>query len=111
MIDHTIGTDKGYFMTLARSNVQRPGSRAWLTAKEVRNQNQPRCMSFWYILNEPFIDNIGPSLGALAVYVKTMDRNNAIIMTPIWKLYNHQGPEWRYAQTVINEVNYTVSLS
>lgn len=61
------------------------------------------------MLNEPFIDNIGPSLGALAVYVKSFDKNNAVVMRPVWKLYNHQGPEWRHAQTVINEINYTVS--
>jgi len=47
LLDHTFGTDKGYFMTLARSNVQRPGTRAWFTSKEVRNQAQTRCMSFW----------------------------------------------------------------
>ncbi|KAL0267745.1 UNVERIFIED_CONTAM: hypothetical protein PYX00_009926 [Menopon gallinae] len=106
--DHTLGTEKGYFMTLAKSNIQRPGSRAWLVSKEIRAQTKPRCLSFWYMLNEPFIDNIGPSLGALAVYVKTFDKNNAVVMTPVWKLYNHQGPEWRHAQTVINEINYTV---
>jgi hypothetical protein len=52
-----------------------------------------------FVLNEPFIDNTGPSLGSLAVYTK----NANSVMTPIWRLYNHQGPEWRYAQALIPE--------
>ena len=52
-----------------------------------------------FVLNEPFIDNTGPSLGSLTVYTK----NAKSVMTPVWRLYNHQGPEWRYAQAPIPE--------
>jgi hypothetical protein len=52
-----------------------------------------------FVLNEPFIDNTGPSLGSLTVYTK----NAKSVMTPVWRLYNHQGPEWRYAQALIPE--------
>ena len=59
------------------------------------------CISLFdrFVLNEPFIDNTGPSLGSLTVYTK----NAKSVMTPVWRLYNHQGPEWRYAQAPIPE--------
>nr|CAD7575255.1 unnamed protein product [Timema californicum] len=95
----------GFFMTLARSNVQRPGSRAWFASHKLKASSLPLCVSFWFVLNEPFIDNTGPSLGSLSVYVKMLDKNGNIQMAPIWRLYNHQGPEWRYAQAVIQEIN------
>lgn len=61
-------------------------------------------------MNEPFIDATGPSLGALTVYVKTTDKDNNgnLIMKPIWRLYNHQGPDWQYAQALINDPNDSV---
>lgn len=59
-------------------------------------------------MNEPFVESPGPSLGSLAIYTKTFDKNNVAIITPKWKLYNHQGPDWKFAQAFINEVNYTV---
>lgn len=63
-------------------------------------------------MNEPFIDNTGPSLGALAVYTKIMDKTGSMTMTPVWRLYNHQGPEWRYAQALIQEASdYNVSIA
>jgi len=31
-------------------------------------------------------------------------------MKPIWRLYNHQGPDWQYAQALIKEPNDAVSL-
>ncbi|PNF30522.1 hypothetical protein B7P43_G09951 [Cryptotermes secundus] len=97
--DHTLGSEKGFLMALARNNVQRPGSRAWFSFQEMKATTLPQCMSFWFVLNEPFIDNTGPSLGSLTVYTK----NANSVMTPIWRLYNHQGPEWRYAQALIPE--------
>ncbi|XP_039298033.1 MAM and LDL-receptor class A domain-containing protein 1-like [Nilaparvata lugens] len=98
--DHTLGSEKGYLMTLARSTVQRPGSRAWFTSRDLKQGTGPRCLSFWFIMNEPFIDNTGPSLGALTVYVKASDKEGGALK-PVWRLYNHQGPEWQYAQASI----------
>lgn len=118
--DHTLGTEKGYLMTLARSTVQRPGSRGWFTSRDFRTASvnpsvpstSPRCISFWYVMNEPFIDATGPSLGALTVYVKTTDKDNNgnLIMKPIWRLYNHQGPDWQYAQALINDPNDSIVI-
>ncbi|XP_024085884.1 MAM and LDL-receptor class A domain-containing protein 1-like isoform X4 [Cimex lectularius] len=102
--DHTLGTEKGYLMTLARSTVQRPGNRAWFTSRDLKPASGPRCLSFWFIMNEPFIDNSGPSLGALTIYTKKGIENDSP-MKPVWRLYNHQGPEWQYAQAPIAEPN------
>ncbi|XP_075219109.1 MAM and LDL-receptor class A domain-containing protein 1-like isoform X2 [Lycorma delicatula] len=98
--DHTLGSEKGYLMTLARSTVQRPGSRAWFTSRDLKPVTGPRCLSFWFLMNEPFIENTGPSLGALTIYVKSTEKE-ATTMKPVWRLYNHQGPEWMYAQASI----------
>lgn len=54
-------------------------------------------------MNEPFIDSTGPSLGALSVYTKSPNGNSD--MKPVWRLYNHQGPEWQYAQALIQNPN------
>ncbi|PSN54331.1 hypothetical protein C0J52_10678 [Blattella germanica] len=80
-----------------------PRSRAWFTFQDIKPANTPQCMSFWFVLNEPFIDNTGPSLGSLTVYTRYFERNGNANMTPVWRLYNHQGPEWRYAQAMIPE--------
>ncbi|CAH1392773.1 unnamed protein product [Nezara viridula] len=102
--DHTLGTEKGYLMTLARSTVQRPGTRAWFTSRDLKPSISTRCLSFWFIMNEPFIDNAGPSLGALTIYTKSGMESDAP-MKPVWRLYNHQGPEWQYAQALIQDPN------
>jgi len=62
-------------------------------------------------MNEPFIDTTGPSLGALSIYLRSNDNTGSTIMKPIWRLYNHQGPDWQYAQALIKEPNDAVSLS
>jgi hypothetical protein len=42
-------------------------------------------------------------LGALAVYTKVIGGDGAPMLTPVWKLYNHQGPDWRYAQALVQQ--------
>lgn len=60
-------------------------------------------------MNEPFIDTTGPSLGALSIYLRSNDNTGGNIMKPIWRLYNHQGPDWQYAQALIKDPNDAVS--
>lgn len=60
-------------------------------------------------MNEPFIDTTGPSLGALSVYLRSNDNTGGTVMKPIWRLYNHQGPDWQYAQALIKDPNDAVS--
>lgn len=62
------------------------------------------------MLNEPFIDTTGPSLGALTVFVRPLDKGGMVSpppgpMRPVWRLYNHQGPEWRFAQAQVLDSN------
>lgn len=63
-------------------------------------------------MNEAFIDTTGPSLGALTVYSRSNERdgNGNFVMKPAWKLYNHHGPDWQYAQAPINDPNDAVSF-
>lgn len=60
-------------------------------------------------MNEPYIDTTGPSLGALSVYLRSTDNTGGTVMKPIWRLYNHQGPDWQYAQALIKDPNDAVS--
>lgn len=62
-------------------------------------------------MNEPFIDTTGPSLGALSIYLRSVDNTGGTVMKPIWRLYNHQGPDWQYAQALIKDPNDAVSSS
>lgn len=63
-------------------------------------------------MSEPFIDTSGPSLGALALYTKTNDRDSGgnLVLKPVWRLYNHQGPDWQYAQATIQDPASAVSF-
>ena len=51
---------------------------------------------------EPIVDNTGPNLGKLAVWSRTRDRDDNVVMTPLWRLQNGQGPSWKYAQANID---------
>lgn len=61
-------------MSLSRNSVQRAGDRAFLTSLEVPGSDRPKCLSFWYYMYEPIVDNTGPNLGKLAVWVQSFDR-------------------------------------
>jgi len=50
-------------------------------------------------MNEPFIDPAGPSLGSLSVIIRGASMGSE--KATAWRLYNNQGPEWKYAQTAI----------
>lgn len=67
----------------------------------VKLQNKKR--HFRFLMNEPYIDSSGPSLGALTIFIKTSAGENDAVMKPVWRLYNHQGPDWQYAQAFIPE--------
>ena len=80
-----------------------------LMSKDLPGSSEPQCVSFWYYMYEPIVDNTGPNLGKLAVWIRTFDRNDNLVMTPIWRLQNGQGPTWQYAQARIeSETNYQV---
>ena len=109
LTDHTTGTKDGYYLMLSRSAVQRAGNRALLISKEMTGSEENMCMSFWYYMYEPIVDNSGPNLGKLSVWTRNFDRNDNIVLTPVWRLQNGQGPSWKYAQVKIKATsNYQV---
>ena len=43
-------------------------------SRDLPGSMQSQCISFWYYMYEPIVDNTGPNLGKLAVWVRTFDR-------------------------------------
>ena len=62
-------------MSLSRSSVQRAGDRGFLISREVAAKGgDAQCLTFWYYMYEPIVDNTGPNLGKLAVWTRAFDR-------------------------------------
>ncbi len=63
-------------MSLSRSNVQKAGDHAVLISREVAaaSISGPQCVAFWYYMFEPIVDNTGPNLGKLSVWIKEIDK-------------------------------------
>ena len=40
----------------------------------IAGSSRAQCLSFWYFMYEPIVDNTGPNLGKLAVWTRTFDR-------------------------------------
>nr|CAH0101640.1 unnamed protein product [Daphnia galeata] len=116
--DHTTYTGKGYVMSPARSPVQRPSDRAWLYSRPFNvsaGKVDMRCLTFWYLMNEPIIDPAGPSLGSLRIYTRTEDKFSGLPllgqMVVIWRLQNHQGGLWKMGRALIQQTgNYRVVI-
>jgi len=109
LTDHTTGTENGFFMQLSRDNIQKAGDRAFFVSRELNGTTVPKCMSFWYYMYEPIVDTTGPNLGKLAIWTRTIDRNDNLVMTPVWRLHNGHGPTWSYAQTrITTDTKYQV---
>ena len=64
----------GYYISLSRNSVQRAGDRAFYASQEIKGSSEAKCLSFWYYMYEPIVDNTGPNLGKLAVWTKSYDR-------------------------------------
>ncbi|XP_023328229.1 MAM and LDL-receptor class A domain-containing protein 1 [Eurytemora carolleeae] len=102
LADHTTGTDLGFFIQLSKDNLQKAGDRAFFVSRELEGSSIPRCLSFWFYMYEPIVDNTGPNLGKLAVWTRTIDSEDNLVMTPVWRLHNGFGPSWAFAQTQIS---------
>ena len=72
--DHTTGDPNGYYISLSRDTVQQPGDRGMLMSRDLPGSSTSQCISFWYYMYEPIVDNTGPNLGKLAVWIRTFDR-------------------------------------
>jgi len=101
LTDHTTGSQDGFFMQVSRDSIQRAGDRAFLVSREMEGTNKPRCVSFWYYMYEPIVDTTGPNLGKLAIWTRTIDRQDRLVMTPVWRLHNGRGPSWQYGQAQV----------
>jgi len=102
LTDHTTGIESGFFMQLSRESIQRAGDRAFFVSREMEGSSRPRCMSFWYYMYEPIVDTAGPNLGKLAMWTRTINRDDRLVMTPVWRLHNGHGPSWRYGQAQVS---------
>ena len=100
--DHTTGSQGGFFIQLARDNVQKAGDRAFFVSQEMDGSSRPRCMSFWYFMYEPIVDTTGPNLGKLSIWTRTIDTSDQLVMTPVWRLSNGHGPSWHFGQAQVS---------
>lgn len=101
LTDHTTGTEGGFFMQVTRENIRSAGDRAFLVSREMDGSSRPRCMSFWYFMYEPIVDTTGPNLGKMAIWTRTINRQDQLVMTPVWRLHNGAGPSWQYGQAQV----------
>lgn len=91
-VDHTLGTDKGFYMS-AQLWKQPSGS----TGSMVTKVNQPtpghgECWMFWYHMD-------GTNVGSLNIYVQEL--RNARSHTPVWSMSGDQGKQWRHGRVSI----------
>ncbi|KAJ9586122.1 hypothetical protein L9F63_020234, partial [Diploptera punctata] len=89
-----------YFLNLGRKLLQPTGSTTQLVSPEFVASEEPRCLCFWYLMHEPFIDVSGPSLGVLRILL-LFGKSQTLI--PLWQLTNNQGPIWHYGQVPVLE--------
>lgn len=64
---HTVSRRNDYFLALqgrpGGSRIVDGGGTAQLIGREIKGSTEPMCVTFWYLMYEPFIDSTGPSLG------------------------------------------------
>ncbi|GFT83236.1 MAM and LDL-receptor class A domain-containing protein 2 [Trichonephila clavipes] len=100
-IDHTRGDGKGYYMNLLTNTplILKGGTKGWLVSSRFQPTPNPKCISFHYWMYERLIDPAGLSLGSLRVYVRLIKPGKPL--SPLWRLYNHQGQRWFPARAPI----------
>ncbi|GAB6027652.1 hypothetical protein CHUAL_001893 [Chamberlinius hualienensis] len=97
--DHTVGLSSGHILTMERSSVPpRAGDQAYIVGPILQGSPSGKCFSFHTYMHERVIDNSGPGLGSLRIYLRT---GNSAILKPIWRLINYEHPEWFFSQTPI----------
>lgn len=103
--DHTRGSSKGYYMNLLTNTplILKGGTRGWLVSSRFQPTANPKCISFYYWMYEKLIDPAGLSLGSLRVFVRLMTPGKPL--SPLWRLYNHQGEQWFPARAPILTAN------
>ena len=93
-VDHTFGTQAGFYMYIETSGVGRkPGERAWLRS-DYQDPLQVGCVSFWYFM-------YGAGVGSLNVYTQQVGSS---AMTLKWNLQGNQGQQWQSARVDITSI-------
>jgi hypothetical protein len=82
-VDHTIGTDQGFYIYIETSKSIKEGSKAQLVSEPSIEKN-PGCISFWFYM-------YGSSIGSLNVYLLSDNGKNKDI---IWTLSGSTGNVW-----------------
>ena len=71
-----------YYLSLSSNGVQRAGDRALLISKEMEGGvggEGEMCLSFWYYMHEPIVDNTGPNLGKLSAWVRSVHLRTTLL--------------------------------
>ncbi|XP_070566222.1 MAM and LDL-receptor class A domain-containing protein 1-like [Ptychodera flava] len=82
-VDHTTGTDTGYFAYINTSSALQ-NQYAVLTTPSFSSDGE-RCLKFWYHM-------FGDNIGSLFVYQRDM---GDVLAVPIWSKVGNQGDIWR----------------
>ncbi|XP_077978860.1 MAM and LDL-receptor class A domain-containing protein 1-like [Glandiceps talaboti] len=83
-IDHTTGTQTGYFAYIDTSSSRSPGDMAHLITADVTSDSE-KCLRFWYHMH-------GSNIGTLNVYQRDIAE---IFVSPVWTRSGDQGEVWR----------------
>ena len=87
-----------YYLSLSSNGVQRAGDRALLISKEMEGGvggEGEMCLSFWYYMHEPIVDNTGPNLGKLSAWVRSVHLLHFCIP---FLLFPHLTVSWNQAK-------------
>ena len=87
-----------YYLSLSSNGVQRAGDRALLISKEMEGGvggEGEMCLSFWYYMHEPIVDNTGPNLGKLSAWVRSVHLLHFCIP---FLLFPHLTGSWNQAK-------------
>lgn len=86
-VDHTIGTEQGYYMFIeASGTARRVGEKAHLIS-DYQDPQTTACLSFWYYM-------FGSAIGSLNIYTKKIQTG---VMEKKWSLSGNQGNLWSQA--------------
>ena len=85
-----------YYLSLSSNGVQRAGDWALLISKEMEGGvgEGEMCLSFWYYMHEPIVDNTGPNLGKLSAWVRSVH----LLLFCIPFLFPHPRVSWNHAK-------------
>ncbi|XP_019645259.1 PREDICTED: uncharacterized protein LOC109486004 [Branchiostoma belcheri] len=99
-VDHTMGTDQGWYMYIEASSPRVTNDSAVLLSTDVP-ANQGKCLRFWYHM-------YGAHVGVLNVKLYA----NHVFSPPVWTRQGAQGDAWRLAYVAVtgSATQYQIAL-